>query len=282
MLWRRPWLRAALTISPPLAWFLVIYLASLVAMLITAFWTVNPFTNNLEHHLTLANFRQVFTATYLHIIWRTVVLATLVTLTDAIIAFPFAYYMARVATSRVRSLLFMAVLLPLWASYLARIYAWIVILTKGGTLDWTFRHLGLPQPNIGYTLTAMWLVFSYIWLPFMIIPVYAALERIPDSLIEASGDLGARGSKTFRDVVLPLALPGVVAGSIFTFSLTLGDFITPLLIGGTNSNLIGNAIYDNIGTANNLPFAAALAIVPIVIMTVYLVAARAAGAFEAI
>jgi len=282
MLWRRPWLRAALTISPPLAWFLVIYLASLVAMLITAFWTVNPFTNNLEHHLTLANFRQVFTATYLHIIWRTVVLATLVTLTDAIIAFPFAFYMARIATSRVRSLLFMAVLLPLWASYLARIYAWIVILTKGGTLDWTFRHLGLPQPNIGYTLTAMWLVFSYIWLPFMIIPVYAALERIPDSLIEASGDLGARGSKTFRDVVLPLAMPGVVAGSIFTFSLTLGDFITPLLIGGTNSNLIGNAIYDNIGTANNLPFAAALAIVPIVIMTVYLVAARAAGAFEAI
>jgi putative spermidine/putrescine transport system permease protein len=280
-LWRRPWLRAALTISPPLAWFLVIYLASLVAMLVTAFWTVNPFTNNLEHHLTLANFRQVFTATYLHIIWRTVVLATLVTITDAIIAFPFAFYMARIATSRVRSLLFMAVLLPLWASYLARIYAWIVILTKGGTLDWTFEHLGLPQPNIGYTLTAMWLVFSYIWLPFMIIPVYAALERIPDSLIEASGDLGARGLKTFRDVVLPLALPGVIAGSIFTFSLTLGDFITPLLIGGTNSNLIGNVIYDNIGTANNLPFAAALAIVPIVIMTVYLLAARAVGAFEA-
>ncbi len=280
-LWRRPWLRAALTISPPLAWFLVIYLASLVAMLVTAFWTVNPFTNHLEHHLTLANFRQIFTATYLHIIWRTIVLATLVTLTDAIIAFPFAFYMARVATSRVRSLLFMAVLLPLWASYLARIYAWIVILTKGGTLDWTFEHLGLPQPNIGYTLTAMWLVFSYIWLPFMIIPVYAALERIPDSLIEASGDLGARSLRTFRGVVLPLALPGVIAGSIFTFSLTLGDFITPLLIGGTNSNLIGNVIYDNIGTANNLPFAAALAIVPIVIMSVYLLAARAVGAFEA-
>ena len=280
-LWRRPWLRAALTISPPLAWFLVIYLASLVAMLVTAFWTVNPFTNNLEHHLTLANFRAVFTATYLHIIWRTIVLAALVTITDAIIAFPFAFYMARIATSRVRSLLFMAVLLPLWASYLARIYAWIVILTKGGTLDWTFERLGLPQPNIGYTLTAMWLVFSYIWLPFMIIPVYAALERIPDSLIEASGDLGARGLKTFRDVVLPLALPGVIAGSIFTFSLTLGDFITPLLIGGTNSSLIGNVIYDNIGTANNLPFAAALAIVPIVIMTVYLLAARAVGAFEA-
>jgi len=280
-LWRRPWLRAALTISPPLAWFLVIYLASLVVMLVTAFWSVNPFTNNLQHQFTTANFRQVFTATYLHIIWRTIVLAALVTVTDAVIALPFAFYMARVATNRVRSLLFMAVLLPLWASYLARIYAWIVILTKDGTLNWAFRHLGLPQPNIGYTNTAMWLVFSYIWLPFMIIPVYTALERIPDSLVEAAGDLGAHDLRAVRDVVMPLALPGIIAGSIFTFSLTLGDFITPLLIGGTNSNLIGNVIYDNIGTANNLPFAAALAIVPIVIMTAYLLGARALGAFEA-
>ena len=280
-LWRRPWLRGALTLSPALAWFLVIYLASLVVMLVTAFWSVDPFTNNLQHQLTLANFRQVFTPTYEHIIWRTVLLAALVTLTDAVLALPFAYFMARVASHRVRNLLFMGVLLPLWASYLARVYAWIVILTKGGTLDWTFEHLGLPQPNIGYTLTAMWLVFSYIWLPFMIIPVYTALERIPDSLIEASSDLGARNSRTLRGIVLPLALPGVVAGSIFTFSLTLGDFITPLLIGGTNSSLIGNVIYDNIGTANNLPFAAALAIIPIVIMTVYLLTARAFGAFEA-
>ncbi len=250
-------------------------------MLITAFWTVNPFTNNLVHHASLDNFRQVFTPTYERIIVRTVVMAALVTITDAILAVPFAYFMARVATARVRNLLFMAVLLPLWASYLARIYAWIVILTKGGTLDWTFEHLGLPVYNVAYTNTAMWLVFSYIWLPFMIIPVYTALERIPDSLIEASRDLGAREGRTLRSVVLPLALPGVVAGSIFTFALTLGDFITPILIGGTNSTLIGNVIYDNIGTANNLPFAAALAFVPIVIMTVYLVAARATGAFEA-
>ena len=280
-LWRRPWLRATLTLSPALTWFVVIYLASLVVMLVTAFWSVDPFTNNLRHTLTLANFRQVFTPTYERIIWRTAILAALVTLTDAVLALPFAYFMARVASSRVRNLLFMAVLLPLWASYLARVYAWIVILTKGGTLNWTFRHLGLPQPNIGYTTTAMWLVFSYIWLPFMIIPVYTALERIPDSLIEASSDLGARSGRTLRDVVLPLALPGVVAGSIFTFSLTLGDFITPLLIGGTNSSLIGNVIYDNIGTANNLPFAAALAVIPIAIMTAYLLAARAFGAFEA-
>jgi putative spermidine/putrescine transport system permease protein len=273
-LWRRPWLRASLTLTPPLAWFLVIYLASLGAMLITALWSVDPFTNNLHHQLTLQNFRDLMSATNLRIIWRTVRLAAGVTITDAVLAFPFAYFMARVATRRVRGLLFMAVLLPLWASYLARVYAWIVILTKGGTLNWAFHHVGLPEPNIGYTQTAM-------WLPFMIIPVYTALERIPDSLFEASADLGSRQFRTLRDVVIPLALPGIIAGSIFTFSLTLGDFITPLLIGGTNSNLIGNVIYDNIGTANNLPFAAAFAVVPIVIMTIYLLAARAIGAFEA-
>ncbi len=281
-LWRRTWLRATLTLSPPLAWFLVIYLASLVVMLLTSFWTVNTFTNNLEHQFSLSNFAALFNAPIPEIIGRTVLLAALVTLTDAVLAFPFAYFMARVATRRVRNALFIAVLLPLWASYLARVYAWIVILTKDGTLDWTTQHLGLGQPNIAYTNTAMWVVFSYLWLPFMILPIYGALERIPDSYIEASADLGARNPRTFRSVVLPLALPGVVAGSIFTFSLTLGDYITPLLIGsGSGTNLIGNIIYDNIGLANNLPFAAALAFVPIVIMIGYLLAARAAGAFEA-
>ncbi|HUL24767.1 MAG TPA: ABC transporter permease [Streptosporangiaceae bacterium] len=280
-LWRRAWLRATLTLSPPLAWFLVIYLASLAVMLATAFWTVNPFTNSLEHTWSLANFQQIFTSTYLTIIARTVIMAAVVTVTDAVIAVPFAYYMARVATSRGRQALFVAVLLPLWASYLARVYAWIVILQKGGTLSWTFQKLGLGAVNIGYTNTAMWLVFSYIWLPFMIVPIYAALERIPDSLLEASGDLGARNWRTVRSVLLPLALPGVVAGSIFTFSLTLGDFITPILVGGANSNFIGNVIYANIGTAGNLPFAAALAVVPIVIMIFYLLGARLLGAFEA-
>ncbi len=281
-LWRRTWLRATLTLSAPLAWFLVIYLASLVVMLLTSFWTVNTFTNNLEHQFSLSNFAALFNAPIPEIIGRTVLLAALVTLTDAVLAFPFAYFMARVATRRVRNALFIAVLLPLWASYLARVYAWIVILTKDGTLDWTTQHLGLGQPNIAYTNTAMWIVFSYLWLPFMILPIYGALERIPDSYIEASADLGARNPRTFRSVVLPLALPGVVAGSIFTFSLTLGDYITPLLIGsGSGTNLIGNIIYDNIGLANNLPFAAALAFVPIVIMIGYLLAARAAGAFEA-
>ena len=280
-LWRRAWLRATLTLSAPLAWFLVIYLASLLVMLVTAFWTVNPFTNSLVHSWTLANFQQIFTPTYLTIIARTVIMAAVVTVTDAVLALPFAYYIARVAAPRGRQALFIAVLLPLWASYLARVYAWIVILQKGGTLSWTLSKLGLGTVNIGYTNVAMWIVFSYIWLPFMIVPIYGALERIPDSLLEASGDLGARNWRTLRSVVLPLALPGVVAGSIFTFSLTLGDFITPILVGGANSSFIGNVIYSNIGTAGNLPFAAALAVVPIVIMIFYLAGARAAGAFEA-
>jgi putative spermidine/putrescine transport system permease protein len=281
-LWRRAWLRATLTLTPPLAWFLVIYLASLVLMLITAFWTVNPFTNTLQHAFTLSNFRQLFTGTYLTIIGRTVGMAAVVTVTDAILALPFAYYMARVASPRGRQLLFTAVLLPLWASYIARVYAWIVILQKGGTLSWFFSKLGAGPVNIGYTNIAMWIVFSYIWLPFMIVPVYGALERIPDSLIEASGDLGAKSWRTVRSVVLPLVLPGMVAGSIFTFSLTLGDFITPLLVGGANSNFIGNIIYSNLGTAGNLPFAAALAVVPIVIMIFYLLGARSLGAFESV
>ncbi|HEX8977450.1 MAG TPA: ABC transporter permease [Solirubrobacteraceae bacterium] len=282
LLWRRAWLRGLLTLSPPLLWFLVIYLASLALMLVTAFWTVNPLTNVLEHTWSTANFSQLFTGTYLSIIGRTVEMAALVTITDAIVAMPFAYYMARVASPRARRILFTAVLLPLWASYLARVYAWIVILQRGGTLSWTVQKLGLGSLDIGYTNTAMWVVFSYIWLPFMIVPVYGAIERIPDSLLEASGDLGARSLRTLRSVVLPLALPGVVAGSIFTFALTLGDFITPLLVGGSNSQFIGNVIYSNIGTANNLPFAAALALVPIVIMSVYLAAARSVGAFEAL
>jgi putative spermidine/putrescine transport system permease protein len=279
-MWRRPWLRGLATLSPPLVWFLVVYLASLVVMLVTAFWSVNPLTNQLEHTWTLANFQQIFTSTYLHIIGHTVLMAAVVTVTDAVLAFPVAYYMARVASRRMRNLVFALVVLPLWASYLARVYAWIVILQKGGTLSWTTSKLGLGPVDISYTNTAMWIVFSYIWLPFMITPIFSALERIPDSYLEASADLGARGGHTLRRVLLPLALPGVVAGSIFTFALTLGDFITPILIGGTGSSFIGNVIYSNIGTANNLPFAAALAIVPIVIMLIYLAVARALGAFE--
>src|SRR5881409_1512944 len=266
LLWRRPWMRAALLLGPGLTWFVVIYLASLVLLLITAFWQINPFTTAIERVWNIDNFRTLVTdGTYRLIILRTIGLATAVTITDAVLAFPFAYYMARVASRRVQTALFAAVLLPLWASYLARLYAWILILNHSGVLNWSLQSIGLPAANVAYSDVAVWIVFSYIWLPFMIIPAYAALERIPDSLLEAAADLGARRWRTVRDVVLPLALPGVVAGSIFTFSLSLGDYITPVLIGGGTS-FIGNVVYSSIGIANNVPFAAALAMVPIAIM----------------
>jgi putative spermidine/putrescine transport system permease protein len=283
LLWRLPWLRPALLLTPPLAWFVVIYFASLALLLITAFWTINPFTTQIVQEWNLDNFRIILTdSTYWSIIGRTVLIASLVTITDAVLAFPLAYYMARVASRRVQTLLFAAVLLPLWASYLARVYSWILILNHDGILNWSLQSIGLPPANIGYTNTAMWIVFSYIWLPFMIIPTYAALERVPESLLDAAADLGARRWRAVRDVVLPLALPGMVAGSIFTFSLTLGDFITPLLVGGASSNFIGNVVYANIGIANNVPFAAALTMVPVAIMVVYLTIAYKLGAFEAL
>jgi putative spermidine/putrescine transport system permease protein len=204
-----------------------------------------------------------------------------VTLTDAVLALPFAYFMARIAPPRLRAVLFVLVLLPLWSSYLARIYAWRLILAHDGALNWSLGKVGLPSLGVAYTDWAMWIVFSYVWLPFMILPVYAAMERIPDSYVEASQDLGARGWRTTRSVVLPLALPGIVAGSIFTFALTLGDYITPLLVG--NSQFIGTVIYRNVqGLTNNLPFAAAYATVPLAIMAVYLALAKRVGAFEAL
>jgi putative spermidine/putrescine transport system permease protein len=283
LLWRFPWLRSSLLLTPPLAWFVIVYMASLVLLLITAFWQINPFTTQIEQIWNVENFRIILTdPTYRLIVGRTVGLAALVTVTDALLAFPFAYYMARVASRRTQTILFAAVLLPLWASYLARVYSWILILNHSGLLNWSLQSIGLPPANIGYTNVAMWIVFCYIWLPFMIIPTYAALERVPESLLEAAADLGARRWRAVLDVVLPLALPGVVAGSIFTFSLTLGDYITPLLVGGAGSSFIGNVIYSNVGIANNLPFAAALATIPVVIMAVYLLAARRLGAFEAL
>jgi putative spermidine/putrescine transport system permease protein len=283
LLWRRPWLRAFLLLLPPLGWFVVIYFASLVLLLITAFWRINDFTTQIEQVWNLDNFRIILLdPTYRRIIGRTVLLAAAVTLTDAAIAFPFAYFMARVASRRTQRLLFAAVLLPLWASYLARVYSWILILNHSGLLNWSMQSIGLPAPNIGYTNIAMWIVFSYIWLPFMIIPTYSAMERVPESLMEAAADLGAQRWRAVRDVVLPLALPGVVAGSIFTFSLTLGDYITPVLVGGAGSTFIGNLVYSSVGIANNVPFAAALATVPVAIMAVYLLIARRLGAFEAL
>jgi putative spermidine/putrescine transport system permease protein len=283
LLWRRPWLRASLLLTPPLVWFLLIYLASLVLLLVTAFWRIDTFTTQIVQDWNLDNFRIILTEpAYRLIIGRTVTMAALVTVTDALLAFPFAYFMARVASRRTQTFLFAAVLLPLWASYLARVYSWILILNHDGVLNSTLQSIGLPPANIGYTNVAMWVVFSYIWLPFMIIPTYSALERVPESLLEAAADLGARRWRAVVDVVLPLALPGVVAGSIFTFALTLGDYITPILVGGAGSSFIGNVVYSNVGIANNVPFAAALATVPVVIMAIYLLGARRLGAFEAL
>jgi putative spermidine/putrescine transport system permease protein len=282
-LWRRPWLKGAALLSPPVLGFLLIYVAALVALFVYAFWTVDPFTSLTIHSWTLDNFRELWHgSTYHTVAFRTVSIAAAVTVTDAIIAFPFAYLMARLAGPRTRALLFILVLLPLWASYLARVYAWRLILNSDGLLNWSLHKVGLPSAGIAYTNTAMWIVFSYIWLPFMILPVYASLERIPHSYIEASRDLGAKGGRTLRSVILPLALPGVVAGSIFTFSLTLGDYITPVLVGGASSQFIGNVVYDSVNQASNLPFGAAFAVVPVVVMGIYLLAARKLGAFDAL
>jgi len=281
LFWRRRGLGASALLASPLAWFVLIYLAALVALFISAFWSVNEFTGTIERSWTLNNFRVlVDSSTYRWIAFRTIGMAIAVTVTDILLAFPFAYFMVRLAGPRLRIALFSAVLLPLWSSYLVRVYAWRLILAHDGALNWALAKLGLPAVNIGYTNWAMWIVFSYIWLPFMIMPIYAALERVPHSLYEASQDLGAKARRTFARIVLPMSFPGIVAGSIFTFSLTLGDYITPLLVGGPGSDFIGNVVYSNVGIANNIPFAAAFATVPLVVMALYLALARKAGAFD--
>jgi putative spermidine/putrescine transport system permease protein len=281
--WRRPRLKLGALLAPPLGAYTLVYVAALVVLLVSAFWTVDALTANVVHTWSFGNFQDIFSSPeYRRIAFRTILYAALVTVTDALIAFPLAYFMARVASRRTRALMLVLVLLPLWASYLARVYAWRLILAQDGALNWALNKVGLPATGISYTNTAVWIVFSYIWLPFMITPVFAALERVPVSFIEASGDLGAHGWTTFRRVVLPLALPGVVAGSIFTFSLTLGDYITPSLVGGASSSFIGNVIYSNVGVANNVPFAAAYATIPVLVMAVYLGLARRTGAFEAL
>jgi putative spermidine/putrescine transport system permease protein len=282
-LFRRPWLRATLLLSAPGAWFVLIYITALVLLFISALWRVDSFTGNLVHSWTLDNFKTLFTVpAYRTIALRTIGIAAAVTVTDAILAVPFAFYAARIAPKRLRSILFVAVLIPLWSSYLVRVYAWRLILAKDGIVNWVLGNMGFGSVNIGYSNWAMWIVFSYIWLPFMILPVWSAIERVPDSYIEASADLGARGWRTFRTILMPLILPGLAAGSIFTFSLTLGDFITPTLVGGAGSDFIGNVVYQSVGIANNVPFAAAFATVPLVIMGLYLLLARRLGAFEAL
>jgi putative spermidine/putrescine transport system permease protein len=280
-------LKLALLLAAPVLAFAVVYLGALVSLFISAFWEVDAFTAQVIHHWTLDNFYNaqhtglLQEKVYRDIAIRTLWMAAAVTLTDIVLAFPLAYFMARIASRRLRAVLFVAVLLPLWSSYLVRIYAWRTILAKDGALNWALNGVGLPDAGLAYTNTAMWIVFSYVWLPFMVLPVYAALERIPDSYFEASADLGGRAWRTFRSVIVPLALPGIAAGSIFTFSLTLGDFITPALVGGAGSNFIGNIVEEQIGQPN-VPFAAAFATVPVLVMAVYIAVARRLGAFEAL
>ena len=283
VLWRRPWLKVAALLALPVLAFAFVYLGSLFALFISSFWQVDSFTGKVVHTWSLDNFSTlVHDPIYRRIAFRTIGIAAAVTVTDAILAFPLAYFMARLASPRLRALLFVLVLLPLWSSYLVRIYAWRLILAKDGALNWALNGIGLPDANLAYTNKAMWIVFSYIWLPFMVLPVYAALERIPRSYLEASQDLGARSFRTFRTVILPLALPGLVAGSIFTFSLTLGDFITPALVGSGKTQFIGNVVHNYVGISNNLPLAAAFATVPVVVMAIYLAIAKRLGAFEAL
>jgi len=280
-LYRHPRLQLLLLLAPPTGWFGVVYLGSLALLFVAAFWYLDPLTSAVRHDLTLKNFQTLITnPVYRTITFRTVGMAALVTVLDALLAFPVAYFMARYASARTRAIMFILVMLPLWSSYLVRVYAWRVILGPGGPFEWTLAQVGIPNVVLYPSDLAIPIVFAYIWLPYMILPIYAGLERLPSSLLEASGDLGARPWMTFRKVVMPLVFPAVVAGSIFTFSLTLGDYITPGLV--SNSQFIGNVIYASQGTAGNVPFAAAYATVPVLIMAVYLVVARKLGAFDAL
>ncbi len=294
LLWARPRIFLLLLILPPVLWLGVIYLGSLFALLAQSFFSIDPFSGLVRYEFTLRTYAELFRPSNFDIILRTVAMAASVTIAAAIIGFPVAYYAARYARGRWKALFYLGVMLPLWSSYLVKVYSWKLILAKEGILGWLFdtlhltwlleAYLSLPVLG-GNSLSVSWtgtfLVFLYVWLPFMILPIQAALERVPPALLEASGDLGARPGQTFRHVILPLAMPGVVAGSIFTFSLTLGDYISPQIV-GTSARMIGQAVYQFQGTAGNIPLAAAFAVVPILIMGVYLYFARRMGAFDAL
>jgi putative spermidine/putrescine transport system permease protein len=271
----RPRTQIASLLAAPTLWLVVGYLGSLAVLLVAAFWSVDALSGEVTTGFSFDNFDTLLNEpVYRTIAGRTIAIAALVTLTDALLAFPIAFYMAKVASRRTRALLMVAILMPLWSSYLVKVYAWRTLLSTDGVLNWLLDPLGMNGP--GYGNVAVWLVMSYLWLPFMTIPIYAGLERIPDSLLSASEDMGARPFTTFRRVILPLVFPAVVAGSIFTFSLTLGDYITPSLV--SNNQFIGNVIYNNI--TNNLPLASAYTMVPIIVMVAYLLIARRLGAFE--
>ena len=278
ILHRHPRLRLGLLLGPPMLWLGVAYLGALAALFITSLWTVDGFTGNIQRTWTLQNYRDLFSVeVYRTVTVRTLMVAFVVTLIDALLALPIAIYMAKVASVRLQRILLIAVLTPLWASYLVKAYAWRGMLSDSGPVAWLARPFGLDTP--GYGLTATVITLAYLWLPYMILPLFAGLERLPNSLLEASADLGAGTAMTLRRVVMPVLVPAFVAGSIFTFSLTLGDYIAVKIVGGSNQ-MLGNVVYDNFLTGNNMPFAAAVSTIPVVVMLGYLGAARRTGALE--
>lgn len=293
-LYAHPKLVLALLLGPPMVWMVGIYLSSLFTMLLQSFFRLDDFTGQVVREFTLSTYAQLFTASNLDIVQRTASMAAAVTLASLVIAFPLAYYMARYANNRVKALLYLAVTLPLWSSYLVKVYAWRLILAKEGILSWVIDQLqltgfldwllsfpGIGGPSLSISPIGIFLVFVYVWLPYMVLPIQASLERVPKSLLEASGDLGARPRRTFRHIILPLAFPGMVAGSLFTFSLTLGDFIVPSVM-GNSSYFIGQAVLSHQGTSGNIPLAAAMTSIPMFIMAGYLLFARRLGAFESL
>jgi putative spermidine/putrescine transport system permease protein len=290
----RPRALLAVLLTPPVFWLGVVYFGSLLVLLVNSFFYLDDFTGVIVREFSIRSYAELFTPANIDIFQRTAAMAASVTIACAVLAFPLAYTMARKADSRLRPLLFLAVLLPLWSSYLVRVYSWKLILAKEGLVSWVFNSVGLGWlldrvlalpvlggPSLSISTLGMFIVFVYVWLPYMVLPIQAALERVPGSRLEASGDLGARPFETFRRIILPLAFPGVVAGSIFTFSLTLGDFIVPTVL-GNSSFFIGQAVYSHQGTSGNVPLAAAMTTVPMAIMIIYLLAARRLGAVEAL
>jgi putative spermidine/putrescine transport system permease protein len=289
-----PKLFLALLLAPALLWLGVVYVGSMFALLFQSFFSIDEFTGLIQRTLTLNTYAELLRPAHLDIIVRSTTMAAAVTLAAAVVAFPVAYYMARYATGRAKAIFYLAVMLPLWSSYLVRVYAWKLILAKEGIITWLATQLSLAGgldallsiPVIGGTSLSVsyigtFLVFLYIWLPYMILPIQAALERVPQSIIDASADLGAHPRRTFRNVILPLAFPGIVAGSIFTFSLTLGDFIIPQIVGSSRL-FLGQVVFIQQGTAGNIPLAAAFCVVPIVLMSIYLSVAKRLGAFDAL
>ncbi|MCJ8510624.1 ABC transporter permease [Rhizobium lemnae] len=294
LFWRKPGLLLFLMLTPPLLWLGIVYVGSLLALLLQSFFSIDEFSGLINYEFTLVTYGQLLQPANFDIILRTLLMAAAVTLASAAIAFPIAYYAARFAKGKWKAVFYLGIMLPLWSSYLVKVYAWKLILAKEGILTWLFAKLYLTWlldgllaiPVIGgnslsISYIGTFIVFVYVWLPFMILPVQAALERVPGNLVEASGDLGADPRQTFRYVLFPLALPGIVAGSIFTFSLTMGDYIIPQIV-GTSRLFIGQAVYAQQGTAGNIPLAAAFSVVPIVIMGLYLALAKRLGAFDAL